>query len=199
MNRISLKQLAKLGGRIPRSTIVPKRENKPPVRQARDPRNQRGYREIVNAAEMQRRLKDKVKEQRGLCGICWNPLPDELERIAPDHIEPKGMGGATHDSHPDNLQAAHPRCNLKKGSRRVQDRLLLIGPYFLYVEGLECFCGRTKQKNRPTCLECWPRLPGQLQHDLNTLKKLEHAKALVEAKRALAGSDPGPGTTEAKL
>ena len=183
MNRISLKRLAQLKGRIPRSTILPPAEKKPPVRQVRDPRSQRGYRELINAAAMQRLLIVKVKEQHGLCGICWEPLPDDLSLIDPDHIEPRGMGGANHDSHPDNIQAAHRPCNRRKGSTRVPDKLLLVGPYFLYIEGLECFCGKPKAKNRPTCLECWPKLPPQLQHDLNTLTGLEHAKALVEAKK----------------
>jgi hypothetical protein len=39
--------------------------------------------------------------------------------IVPDHIEPKGMGAAWRDDHPDNIQAAHPLCNLLKGSKRL--------------------------------------------------------------------------------
>jgi HNH endonuclease len=39
--------------------------------------------------------------------------------IVPDHIEPKGMGGAWRDDHPENVQAVHRRCNLQKGSRRL--------------------------------------------------------------------------------
>jgi len=186
MNRISFKRLARLQGRIPRSTIVPNGEKKPPVRQVLDPHHPRGYREIVNAAELQRRLIAKVKAQRGLCGICWMPLPDDLSRIDPDHIQPRGLGGATHDSHPDNLQAVHHRCNMQKGSKHMEDPLLLVGPYLEYVEGLECFCGKEKAGKRPTCLECWPKLSPQLQHDLNTLTGQEHAEALVEAKRVLA-------------
>jgi hypothetical protein len=37
----------------------------------------------------------------------------------PDHISPKGMGGAWRDDHPDNIQAAHWWCNGEKGSRRI--------------------------------------------------------------------------------
>jgi hypothetical protein len=29
----------------------------------------------------------------------------------PDHIDPRGMGGARRDDHPDNIQAAHFWCN----------------------------------------------------------------------------------------
>lgn len=186
MKRISLKRLARLKGRIPHSTILPSGEKKPPVRQVRDSRNERGYREIVNAAELQRRLLVKVKEQKGLCGICWQPLPEELNRIHPDHIEPKGLGGATHDSHIDNLQATHIRCNLEKGSRRADDKLLFVGPYFFYTEGLECFCGEAKPPERPVCLGCWPKLSAQCRFDLNTLRGQDHAKALIEAKNFLA-------------
>jgi hypothetical protein len=37
----------------------------------------------------------------------------------PDHIIPKGMGSANRDDHPDNIQSAHRRCNLEKGSKRM--------------------------------------------------------------------------------
>jgi hypothetical protein len=36
----------------------------------------------------------------------------------PDHIDPKGMGGARRDDHPENIQAVHFCCNGKKGSTR---------------------------------------------------------------------------------
>lgn len=185
IRRISAKRLARLGGRIPSSTIAPNTGKKPPMRQIVDPASERGAREIVDSAEIIRRLSAKIIEQNGMCGLCWEPLPDDISRIAPDHINPRGMDGAWRDDHPSNLQATHVKCNLDKGSRRVEDVLLLIGPYLLYVEGLECFCGKQKQANRPTCLECWPQLSGQLQHDLNTLKGRDHAAALVEAKRVI--------------
>ena len=44
----------------------------------------------------------------------------DYNEIVPDHIEPKGMGGAWRDDHPDNIQAVHRRCNLQKGSRRLR-------------------------------------------------------------------------------
>jgi hypothetical protein len=38
--------------------------------------------------------------------------------IVPDHIDPRGMGGARRDDHPDNIQAVHFWCNGEKGSTR---------------------------------------------------------------------------------
>jgi hypothetical protein len=38
--------------------------------------------------------------------------------IVPDHIDPRGMGGARRDDHPDNIQAVHFWCNGEKGSIR---------------------------------------------------------------------------------
>jgi len=77
-----------------------------------------GTDERRSPAEMKRLLARKVVEQEMKCGICGEPFTDYRE-IVPDHIVPKGMGSASRDDHPDNIQAAHRRCNLKKGSRRV--------------------------------------------------------------------------------
>ena len=81
----------------------------------------RGYRELRSPAEMRKLLNRKVIEQDGKCAICRSTFTDYSE-IVPDHIEPKGMGGAWRDDHPDNVQAVHGRCNLEKGSRRLVDR-----------------------------------------------------------------------------
>ncbi|HEY6349650.1 MAG TPA: HNH endonuclease [Candidatus Angelobacter sp.] len=64
-------------------------------------------------------LKRKIVDQGKKCGICDEPFTD-FKDIVPDHIEPKGMGSARRDDHPDNIQVAHRWCNLEKGSRRVQ-------------------------------------------------------------------------------
>jgi hypothetical protein len=51
---------------------------------------------------------------------CRNPKADGQEDcIVPDHISPRGMGGAWRDDHPDNIQAVHWSCNGEKGSTRV--------------------------------------------------------------------------------
>jgi hypothetical protein len=38
--------------------------------------------------------------------------------VVPDHIHPRGMGGAWRDDHPENIQAVHWWCNREKGSSR---------------------------------------------------------------------------------
>ena len=88
------------------------------VQRIEDPHHPRGYRELRSPAEMRKLLNRKIVEQDGKCAICRAAFTDYSE-IVPDHIEPKGMGGAWRDDHPDNVQAVHRRCNLQKGSRRL--------------------------------------------------------------------------------
>ena len=38
--------------------------------------------------------------------------------VVSDHINPRGMGGAWRDDHPENIQAVHWWCNGEKGSSR---------------------------------------------------------------------------------
>ena len=83
-----------------------------------DPNHPRGYRELRSPAELRKVLTQKISAQQGNCGICHLPFTD-CNDIVPDHIEPKGMGAAWRDDHPDNIQAAHRLCNLLKGSRRL--------------------------------------------------------------------------------
>jgi 5-methylcytosine-specific restriction endonuclease McrA len=70
---------------------------------------------------MRRLLVCKIVEQDMKCGICGKPFT-HCSDIVPDHIEPKGMGSSRRDDHPDNIQAAHRRCNLEKGSKRRMPR-----------------------------------------------------------------------------
>ena len=83
-----------------------------------DPNHPRGYRELRSPAELRKVLTQKISAQQGNCGICHLPFTD-CKDIVPDHIEPKGMGAAWRDDHPDNIQAAHRLCNFLKGSRRL--------------------------------------------------------------------------------
>jgi len=51
-------------------------------------------------------LNRKIIEQDGKFAIYRSTVSGYNE-IVPDHNEPKGMGGAWRDAHPDKIQAAH--------------------------------------------------------------------------------------------
>ena len=74
-------------------------------------------RELCTPAELRRRLLTKLERQKGICAICHEPITDIQEAVL-DHKEPRGMGGAFRDDSWGNIQAAHSRCNLEKGSIR---------------------------------------------------------------------------------
>jgi hypothetical protein len=87
------------------------RENRPiltplAVQRIEDPHHPRGYRELRSAAEMRKLLNRKIVEQNRICAICHEEFTDYND-VVPDHKEPKGMGGAWRDDHPDNIQATH--------------------------------------------------------------------------------------------
>jgi len=92
----------------------------PGVRRIDDLHHPRGYRELRSPAEMRKLLKRKVAEQNRICAICHHEFTDYND-VVPDHKDPKGMGGAWRDDHPDNVQAAHWWCNGEKGSTRMHD------------------------------------------------------------------------------
>ena len=69
-------------------------------------------------AEMRKLLSRKIVEQDRKCAICHEEFTDYHD-IVPDHRDPKGMGGAWRDDHPDNIQATHWWCNGEKGSTRI--------------------------------------------------------------------------------
>jgi hypothetical protein len=68
-------------------------------------------------AEMRKLLNRKITEQNKTCAICLTVFTNYND-IVPDHICPRGMGGAWRDDHPDNIQAVHWWCNGEKGSSR---------------------------------------------------------------------------------
>ena len=90
------------------------------VQRVEDPHHPRGYRELRSPAEMRKLLNRKIAEQNGICPICHEEFTDYAD-IVPDHRDPKGMGGAWRDDHPDNIQATHWWCNGEKGSTRMDD------------------------------------------------------------------------------
>jgi 5-methylcytosine-specific restriction endonuclease McrA len=67
-----------------------------------------------------RPLNRKIVEQNRECAICHEEFTDYTD-IVPDHKNPKGMGGAWREDHPDNIQATHWWCNEAKGSSRMDD------------------------------------------------------------------------------
>jgi len=90
------------------------------VKRVEDPHHPRGYRELRSPAEMRKLLNRKIVEQNRICPICLEEFTDYND-VVPDHKEPKGMGGAWRDDHPDNIQATHWWCNEEKGSTRMED------------------------------------------------------------------------------
>ncbi len=62
---------------------------------------------------MRKLLNRKIVEQNRICPICLEEFTDYND-VVPDHKEPKGMGGAWRDDHPDNIQATHWWCNEEK-------------------------------------------------------------------------------------
>jgi hypothetical protein len=87
------------------------------VQRIEDPHHPRGYRELRSPGEMRKLLNRKIVEQDRMCAICHEEFTDYND-IVPDHRDPKGMGGAWRDDHPDNIQATHWWCNGEKGSTR---------------------------------------------------------------------------------
>lgn len=103
-----------------REPVVRTRVLHPGVRRAEDPHHPRGYRELRSPAEMRKLLNRKIVEQKRICPICQAEFTDYMD-IVPDHKDPKGMGGAWRDDHPDNIRATHWWCNSEKGSTRMED------------------------------------------------------------------------------
>ena len=66
---------------------------------------------------MRKLMNQKIALQPGKCALCDGKFTDYGD-VVPDHISPRGMDGAWRDDHPDNIQAAHWRCNGEKGSSR---------------------------------------------------------------------------------
>ena len=77
------------------------------VRRIDDPQHPRGYREIRSNAEMRKLMDRKIVAQNGICALCKERFTDYGD-IVPDHISPRGMGGAWRDDNPDNIQERWP-------------------------------------------------------------------------------------------
>lgn len=93
---------------------------RPGVRKIRDEHSPTGWRWLLSKAERQKVILWNLNQNGCTCGICHEAITD-LSDVVPDHIEPKGMGGARADDGENgcNLQPAHSRCNLLKASVRM--------------------------------------------------------------------------------
>jgi HNH endonuclease len=90
------------------------------VQRVADPYHSRGYRELRSPAELRKLLNRQIVEQDRECAICHKKFTDYSD-IVPEHKEPKGMGGAWKEDHPDNIEATHWWCNEQKGATRMED------------------------------------------------------------------------------
>jgi hypothetical protein len=89
------------------------------VRRIEDEFHPRGYREICSASELRRRKHTLMASGDLTCFYCKEDMRNcEYSEIELCHIEPKGLGGARHDSHMENLALGHRICNLENGSKR---------------------------------------------------------------------------------
>ena len=107
------------------SQVVTKKESPkriqigPGVFKIPDVNHPRGYRIYRTPAAMRALLDQKIIKQNAICAICNTEMTD-YRNVAPDHIEPKGIGSSRKDDHEDNIQAVHHYpCNIEKGSRRI--------------------------------------------------------------------------------
>ncbi len=99
------------------TTHLERKQIRPGVQRIEDPHHPRGYRELRSPAELRKLMDRKIAEQNSECPLCHVAFTDYGD-VVPDHINPKGMGGAYRDDHPDNIQAVHWWCNSEKGSAR---------------------------------------------------------------------------------
>lgn len=92
---------------------------RPGVRKLADDTVPGGWRYLLSSGERRKVIMRKLDANGHTCGICDKPIED-MRDVVPDHIEPKGMGGARADDGKDgaNLQPAHNSCNIAKGSQR---------------------------------------------------------------------------------
>lgn len=63
------------------------------VRRVEDSHHPRGYRELRSQGEMRKLLNRKIASQGRKCALCGVNFTD-IADVVPDHISPRGMGGA---------------------------------------------------------------------------------------------------------
>src|SRR5271165_1513394 len=70
---------------------------------------------------MRKLLNRKIAEQDGKCAICHTAFTHYCE-IVPDHIEPKGMGGAWRDDSPRQCSGRSSAVQSAQGVAKVTSR-----------------------------------------------------------------------------
>ena len=69
-------------------------------------------------AEYRKRREAAWVRDRGICHLCKQPV--SLKECTADHVVPRGMGGSTRDDRIRNMKPAHMRCNIERGSKRME-------------------------------------------------------------------------------
>ena len=79
---------------------------------------------LTTARGPRRHLPKLVADQKGICPICGERLPEQISaNVHVDHIFPKAYGGKNNI---ENLQAVHIRCNRRKNSSIARDILKVV-------------------------------------------------------------------------
>ena len=76
-----------------------KRARQMGIRRIEDPQHPARIPGIRSNGEMRKLLDRKIAAQNGICALCKKRFTDYSD-IVPDHINPRGMGGAWRDDHP---------------------------------------------------------------------------------------------------
>ena len=95
----------------------PAKRKKAAVRRTRDGREVLNTKTAAGKREYKARLVHAWTEQKGRCYLCGKPIT--LEAATPEHVNPKGHGGGSHDDRQSNIKAACWPCNRDKGSKRL--------------------------------------------------------------------------------
>jgi 5-methylcytosine-specific restriction endonuclease McrA len=71
-------------------------------------------------AEYRARTLSAWERDKGICGWCLEPVSEQ--DVTADHIQSRGMGGATRDDRTANLRPCHLDCNGQRGSSPILTR-----------------------------------------------------------------------------
>lgn len=78
-------------------------------------------------------LKRKYNEQRGRCSICGLDMVLVRGQVEPDHVDPNRQDFNS----PENIRAAHSKCNRSKGSLSIPEQTKRYGKTMVDILGDE--------------------------------------------------------------